>query len=95
MKHPNINIQTLLALLITAWLASAGAFAQSLSSTPPSLGAGGFESVEFLPVEEAYPLAVERVDESSLLLIWQMPPGYYLYQRYPLPAALDPPCLRI
>jgi len=35
---------------------------------------------EFLPVEEAYPLAVEVEGERRLRLVWQMPPGYYLYQ---------------
>ena len=48
-------------------------------SAPPSL-AGDALHPEFLPVGEAYPLAVEAVDEQSLRLIWQMPAGYYLYQ---------------
>ena len=48
-------------------------------SAPPSL-AGEAAYPEFLPVAEAYPLALEVVDEQSLRLIWQMPAGYYLYQ---------------
>jgi len=39
-----------------------------------------FTQTEFLPVEEAYPLAVEPNGSNGLRLIWQMPPGYYLYQ---------------
>lgn len=48
-------------------------------SAPPAL-AGDAIHPEFLPVAEAYPLAVEVADEQSLRLIWQMPAGYYLYQ---------------
>lgn len=39
-----------------------------------------FVEQEFLPVEEAYPLAVEPISSNRVLLVWQMPPGYYLYQ---------------
>ncbi len=39
-----------------------------------------FQQPEFLPVEEAYRLAVEAEDATTLRLVWQMPPGYYLYQ---------------
>ncbi|EED30609.1 thiol:disulfide interchange protein DsbD [gamma proteobacterium NOR5-3] len=39
-----------------------------------------FVEQEFLPVEQAYPLAVEPLSDNSVLLVWQMPPGYYLYQ---------------
>ena len=35
---------------------------------------------QFLPVEDAYPLAVESQGDRELRLVWQMPPGYYLYQ---------------
>lgn len=41
---------------------------------------GGIESVEFLPVEQAYPLAVNALSETEAQLLWQMPAGYYLYQ---------------
>ncbi|MDP5071763.1 MAG: protein-disulfide reductase DsbD [Congregibacter sp.] len=49
------------------------------SSLDSSLG-NQFTQAEFLPVEQAYPLAVESSGTDSLRLIWQMPPGYYLYQ---------------
>ncbi|MEM1402855.1 MAG: protein-disulfide reductase DsbD domain-containing protein [Pseudomonadota bacterium] len=35
---------------------------------------------DFLPVEEAYPLALERIAPDAVRLVWQMPAGYYLYQ---------------
>ena len=53
---------------------------------PARLGSGSgtqgaaLSDPEFLPVSEAYPLAVERAGEGALRLVWQMPPGYYLYQ---------------
>ncbi len=40
----------------------------------------GAATPEFLPVEEAYQLEVEILDERSILLHWQITPGYYLYQ---------------
>jgi thiol:disulfide interchange protein len=40
----------------------------------------GAATPEFLPVEEAYQLEVEILDERSVLLHWQITPGYYLYQ---------------
>lgn len=40
----------------------------------------GTATPQFLPVEEAYHLAVEILDERSVLLHWQITPGYYLYQ---------------
>ena len=46
---------------------------------PPSL-ADAATNPEFLPVAQAYPLAVEVIDAHSLRLIWQMPAGYYLYR---------------
>ncbi|WP_040362137.1 protein-disulfide reductase DsbD family protein [Congregibacter litoralis] len=56
--------------------------ADSLESTAvqTTLGSPQFTQPEFLPVEEAYPLAVEATGADSLRLVWQMPPGYYLYQ---------------
>lgn len=50
------------------------------SSSAPALLGGPSAPVEFLPVEEAYPLGVEVEGERALRLVWQMPPGYYLYQ---------------
>ena len=48
-------------------------------SAPPSL-TDAATNPEFLPVAQAYPLAVEVIDAHSLRLIWQMPAGYYLYR---------------
>lgn len=53
----------------------------AIGTNPLSQDLTGFDQqAEFLPVEEAYPLAVERVADNQLRLIWQMPPGYYLYK---------------
>ncbi len=41
---------------------------------------GAVAQPDFLRVEEAYPLALEQIGERELLLVWQMPAGYYLYQ---------------
>ena len=41
---------------------------------------GTVSGPEFLPVEEAYVLAVERSDENRLRLYWQIADSYYLYQ---------------
>lgn len=55
-------------------------------ASQPSLGtpaADPFAQITqpaFLRVEEAYPLIVDVTGERSLRLLWQMPPGYYLYQ---------------
>lgn len=35
---------------------------------------------EFLPVEQAYQIAVEQVDAQTIRLYWQITEGYYLYQ---------------
>ncbi|MEM9315826.1 MAG: protein-disulfide reductase DsbD [Pseudomonadota bacterium] len=72
-------------LLLTVQTA---AFAQLSGGTGlPEAKTGGlagfsnsFQQPEFLPVEEAYVLAVEAEDATTLRLVWQMPPGYYLYQ---------------
>jgi thiol:disulfide interchange protein DsbD len=52
----------------------------ALGGAAPQLLGGPAEQIEFLPVEEAYPLGVEVEGERELRLVWQMPPGYYLYQ---------------
>ena len=54
--------------------------AQGLSAPQMGLTAASGTVQDFLPVEEAYVLAVEQLDPQTLLLVWQMPPGYYLYQ---------------
>ena len=59
-------------------LISAASFAQGFGGSDRSVL--GATTPEFLPVEEAYQLAVEILDERSVLLHWQITPGYYLYQ---------------
>ena len=49
-------------------------------TAPSTLTPDAMAQPDFLPVEEAYPLAVEVEGPQSLRLVWQMPPGYYLYQ---------------
>ncbi|WOJ93002.1 protein-disulfide reductase DsbD [Congregibacter variabilis] len=78
------SVGLLFALCSLLWtstvLAQSTALSQSaLTSAAAPLG-NEFVEQEFLPVEEAYPLAVEPISSNTLLLIWQMPPGYYLYQ---------------
>lgn len=64
--------------------ASSPSGSQALSSvTSAQRGPGvnqDFGQVDFLPVEVAYPLAVEPDGDNALRLIWQMPAGYYLYK---------------
>ena len=78
------RLARLAALLCLALLPAAFAAAQTaLPGAPPALpgaAASGLEQPQFLPVEEAYPLAAELTGERSLRLVWQMPPGYYLYR---------------
>ena len=52
--------------------------AQTLETGNTSFGA--ISGPEFLPVEEAYVLAVEQTDDSHLRLYWQIEDSYYLYQ---------------
>ncbi|WP_439107667.1 protein-disulfide reductase DsbD family protein [Congregibacter sp.] len=85
-----MSIFVVLGSLLTA--ATVGAQSTSLTnSSSVNLGQGlgasadpslenQFTQPEFLPVEEAYPLAVEATGDNRLRLVWQMPPGYYLYQ---------------
>ncbi|MFT7286469.1 MAG: thiol:disulfide interchange protein [Halieaceae bacterium] len=72
------NFALLLAVLGT--LSPAGAAPQQQALSPPTVFMGADTQPQFLRVEEAYPLAIEPDGESALRLIWQMPPGYYLYQ---------------
>lgn len=75
-----------LVLLLSSLLLPIAAIAQtSLLANPATASASDnlgqqFIQPEFLPVEEAYPLAVEPSGSKRLRFIWQMPPGYYLYQ---------------
>jgi len=58
----------LLLLLVPLWAQGQG------------LGDLVAKSAEFLPVDEAYRLEVERSDDGSLRLYWQIEDAYYLYQ---------------
>ncbi|MGB1439648.1 MAG: protein-disulfide reductase DsbD domain-containing protein, partial [Luminiphilus sp.] len=58
----------LLLLLVPLWAQGQG------------LGDLVAKSAEFLPVDEAYRLEVERADDGSLRLYWQIEDAYYLYQ---------------
>jgi thiol:disulfide interchange protein len=60
-------------------LISSACFAQGFGTAERSVP-GAMTTPEFLPVTEAYQLAVEIVDESRVRLYWQIAPGYYLYQ---------------
>ena len=80
MRHCLLTLALLLAMPIAAqpnFGASAGQPFGKPGGTP------SFDNTtqpQFLPVEEAYPLAVESQGDRELRLVWQMPPGYYLYQ---------------
>lgn len=60
--------------------AAQGNALQTLSADSAELSSSLATQPAFLPVEEAYVLAVEQEDARTLRLIWQMPPGYYLYK---------------
>ena len=77
-------------LLLLAWQPAShaqlgsdeGSLAAPTSSlSAPASGLSITNEPEFLPVEEAYQLALEIVDEDSLRLYWQIEDGYYLYQK--------------
>ncbi|MBK6738520.1 MAG: hypothetical protein IPG64_11745 [Haliea sp.] len=60
-------------------LISSACFAQGFGTAERSVP-GAMTTPEFLPVTEAYQLAVEILDERRVRLYWQITPGYYLYQ---------------
>jgi thiol:disulfide interchange protein DsbD len=60
-------------------LACGPGFAQGLGA-PAGGGFGGESQPQFLPVDQAYALAVEVEEEDRLRLYWQIADGYYLYQ---------------
>lgn len=70
-------MRALLASLLL--LASCLAHGQ-LTDRPASSAFGGAAAPRFLPVEEAYQLAVEVREDHSLRLFWQIADAYYLYQ---------------
>ncbi len=78
-------VTTLLLLLLSC---------PGFSQNADPLKAGGFSTQalgrsslsetatpDFLPVEEAYQLALEIVDDQQLRLYWQITDGYYLYRK--------------
>jgi thiol:disulfide interchange protein DsbD len=69
-------------LILILLLAATPLTAQDLFTQQASPGLG-LESAqeEFLPVEEAYQLALEIVDEQHIRLYWQIAEGYYLYRK--------------
>ncbi len=50
------------------------------ASAQGSLAAFSQSQNEFLPVDQAYQLAVEQIDRQTIRLYWQITDGYYLYQ---------------
>jgi thiol:disulfide interchange protein DsbD len=71
-----------LAALSLCALAARPAASQSLpggSATNSPFGASSLQGPDFLPVEEAYQLAID-VTPDTLRLYWQIADGYYLYQ---------------
>lgn len=58
------------------WLCSS----LSLAQLPTGSTATAFSQPEFLPVEEAYQLAVEAEPSGALRLYWRIADTYYLYQ---------------
>jgi thiol:disulfide interchange protein DsbD len=63
-----------LLILVSSW-----SFAQGLGDSSQS-PFGKVSGPEFLPVEEAYRLEIEVLDERTLRLYWQIADAYYLYQ---------------
>ncbi len=59
------------------WLYSSLVLAQFPTGTP---GSNPFAQPDFLPVEEAYQLAVEPAEDGRVRLYWRIAEGYYLYQ---------------
>ena len=78
----------LVGLMLTSLSSSLASAQESLSTllekSTASTAGSSFNGLppapEFLPVEEAYRLAIEVTDAQSLRLYWQIAEGYYLYQ---------------
>lgn len=51
------------------------------ASNPASAGLVAVGEDEFLPVDEAYHLAMEVIDGQQLRLYWEIAEGYYLYRK--------------
>ncbi len=68
-------------LAIVLLLVSGPGISQGFNSKPGSAPFGDAAAVtEFLPVEEAYRLAIEMQPDNSIRLYWQIEEAYYLYQ---------------
>ena len=70
-------MRALLASLLL--LIGVAAFAQSAGMTTQN-PFGNHATPEFLPVEEAYQLEVEIIDDRTVRLYWQIAADYYLYR---------------
>jgi thiol:disulfide interchange protein len=75
-----------LLLILVLLIASPTAWAQDLSRNGNSTSLNSSMQpanvqTEFLPVDEAYQLALEVLDESSIRVYWQIEDAYYLYQK--------------
>ncbi len=67
--------------LLTSLLLFATSLCLAQGFTPaPAPGLGGATQPAFLPVDEAYELAVAIEEEGSLRLQWSNTEGYYLYR---------------
>lgn len=68
------------ALLASFLIVISGAcYAQGFDNADQSL-ASSKENPTFLPVEQAYKLEIEVIDEQNIRAYWQIAPNYYLYQ---------------
>ncbi len=70
-----------LILVLTLLLSGLPAWTQDLTLGASSPGLSSGNQVEFLPVEEAYQLALEVVDDGHIRLYWQIEDAYYMYQK--------------
>ena len=71
----------LAAIGVLTGLAGAPAVGQDFVDLIRNPGDGSFGQVEFLPVEEAYQVALEVAGDRQLRLYWQIAEGYYLYRK--------------
>lgn len=68
------------ALLASLLLLIGGACHAQIVGNPEQNPFGATTGPEFLPVEEAYQLEVEILDEQNVRVYWQIAESYYLYQ---------------
>ena len=72
--------QTLNPLLGSIFVLLLSLFGWQQVSAQGGLAALTQSQNEFLPVDQAYQIAVEQVDAQTIRLYWQITEGYYLYQ---------------